>query len=198
VNAIGMLADALAVRSWSGTQAGNMADFVAEMIGTGFYAERFGDLAYADEFMGPLTAAPTLLQVADDKTLSLDINLRRPRGRTGADVEQLIRTAVDAWSTKHAVTATVATQLEEPWVQEYAPHVPVLLNVFSVFTGTKDAKPIAIGGATNSRLFPAAVSFGPTMPGHVYSGHSEHEFISEEQLLLNLQMYTAALVELAR
>jgi len=42
------------------------------------------------------------------------------------------------------------------------------------------------------------VSFGPAMPGKVYTGHSEHEFITEKQLLLNLQMYTAVLVELAK
>jgi dipeptidase D len=59
-------------------------------------------------------------------------------------------------------------------------------------------QPVAIGGGTNSRLFPNAVSFGPAMPHTVYTGHSEHEFITEKQLLLNLQMYTAVLIELAK
>ncbi len=72
------------------------------------------------------------------------------------------------------------------------------MNVFSYFTGIKDPKPVAIGGGTNSRLFPNAVSFGPAMPGKVYTGHSEHEFITLKQLLLNLQMYTAVLAELAK
>jgi dipeptidase D len=35
------------------------------------------------------------------------------------------------------------------------------------------------------------------MPGEPYSGHSEHEFITRDQFLLNLQMYAAMLVELA-
>jgi dipeptidase D len=35
------------------------------------------------------------------------------------------------------------------------------------------------------------------MPGEVYTAHSEHEFISREQLELNLRMVTAMLVELA-
>ena len=34
------------------------------------------------------------------------------------------------------------------------------------------------------------------MPGATYTGHSEHEFITREQFLLNLRMYTAALAEL--
>jgi len=198
VNAIAMLADALAVRDWSGTQAGNMVDFVAEMVGTGLYGERFGKIAYEDEFMGKMTVAPTTLKMDADKNLVLGINLRRPRGKTSAELDQQVKSAFDDWSKKRGVTATVNTQIGEPWVQDNAPQIPVLLNVFSHFTGIKDAKPIAIGGGTNSRLFPSAVSFGPTMPGKVYSGHSEHEFITEKQLLLNLEMYTAVLVELAR
>ena len=65
-------------------------------------------------------------------------------------------------------------------------------------TGIKNAKPVAIGGGTNSRLFPSAVSFGPTMPGKEYSGHSEHEYISMAQFVLNLKMYTAVFIELAK
>ena len=93
---------------------------------------------------------------------------------------------------------TLAAQIGEPWVQDNAPQLPTLMKVFSHYTGIQDPQPIAIGGGTNSRLFPRAVSFGPTMPGKLYTGHSEHEHITEKQLLLNLEMYTAVLVELAK
>jgi dipeptidase D len=197
VNAIAMLADALAVRNWSGTQAGNMVDFVAEMIGTGMYGERFGKIAYEDSFMGKMTVAPTTLKL-DDGKLVLGINVRRPRGKSKEELDQQIHTAFDEWKQKRAVNASVATTIGEPWIQNNAPQIPTLLSVFSHYTGIKDAKPIALGGGTNSRLFPSAVSFGPTMPGKVYTGHSEHEHMTEKQLLLNLEMYTAVLVELAR
>lgn len=59
-------------------------------------------------------------------------------------------------------------------------------------------KSVAIGGGTNSRLSPNAVSFGPSMPNTPYTGHSEHEFITMEQFVMNLKMYTAVLVELAQ
>jgi dipeptidase D len=36
------------------------------------------------------------------------------------------------------------------------------------------------------------------MPHTVYTGHSEHEFITLKQLLLNLEMVTAVLAELAQ
>lgn len=82
-------------------------------------------------------------------------------------------------------------------VMQDAPQLQTLLNVFAHFSGIKDAKPVAIGGSTNSKLFPNALSFGPAMPGVEYTGHSEHEFITRKQLQLNLKMYTAAMVELA-
>ena len=50
----------------------------------------------------------------------------------------------------------------------------------------------------NLRLFSNAVSFGPAMPHTVYMGHAEYELVTEKQLLLNLQMYTAVLIALAK
>jgi dipeptidase D len=83
-------------------------------------------------------------------------------------------------------------------VQSDAPQIDTLLEVFEHFTKIKNPQPISIGGGTNSRLFPTAVSFGPAMPGEEYTGHSEHEFITADQFILNLKMYTAVLVELSK
>ncbi len=200
VNAIAMLADALGGRQWQGTPAAAMVNFVNDLVGTGLYGEKFGQVAYRDSFMGPMTVAPVLLKDSD-RGLQLNLNLRRPRGKSSSELEQQFQAAFKAWKARQGAAvqdARLTAQLGEPWVQDSAPHLPVLLGVFSHYTGIKDAKPVSIGGGTNSRLFPNAVSFGPSMPGSVYTGHSEHEFISEKQLLLNLEMYTAVLVELAR
>lgn len=197
VNAIAMLADALKVRQWRSTEAGAMVDFLNDMVGTGITGERFGKVAYRDAFMGPMTVAPTVLaQKAGGMELTL--NLRRPRGKSKSDLSAQFQQAFDQWKRLHAPKARIQMEIGEPWVQTDAPQVPLLLDVFSHYTGITNAKPIAIGGGTNSRLFPKAVAFGPAMPGVAYTGHSEHEFITQQQLLLNLQMYTAALVELAR
>jgi dipeptidase D len=73
----------------------------------------------------------------------------------------------------------------------------VLLDIFEHYTGRVGAKPISIGGGTHARLVPNGVNFGPAMPGEPYTGHTEHEFMTRDQLLLNLEMETAMLVELA-
>jgi dipeptidase D len=144
-----------------------------------------------------MTVAPTVIK-NEDGTAQLTINVRRPQGRTEPQLKGEIESALASWQQSHVKLSDVKIELHEPWLQQDAPQVDTLLGVFAHYTGNKKAAPVAIGGGTNSRLFPHAVSFGPTMPGKVYTGHSEHEFITRDQLLLNLRMYTAVLVELAR
>jgi dipeptidase D len=198
VNAISMLADALAVQAWPDTTAGSLVNFLNDLVGTGYYGEKFGSIAYRDAFMGPMTFAPTVIRQHDDGTIELAINIRRPQGKTAEQLKNEIQAALAQWQGAHVQLANVKADIGDPWVQKDAPQLPVLMNTFAYFTGIKDPKPVAIGGGTNSRLFPHAVSFGPAMPHTVYTGHSEHEFITTKQLLLNLQMYTAVLAELAK
>ncbi len=197
INGISMLADALKVQAWPNTTAGAMVNFLNDMIGTGYYGEKFGAIAYRDAFMGPLTFAPTVIKQLENG-IELNINMRRPQGKSSAQLESEINAALAQWQARQVPLSGVKLTITEPWVQKSAPHVPTLLSVFSHFTGVKNAKPISIGGGTNSRLFPNAVSFGPAMPGVEYTAHSEHEFITLKQLMLNLQMYTAVMVELAK
>lgn len=197
VNAISMLADALSVQAWPNTTAGAMVNLLNDLIGTGMYGEKFGAIAYRDKFMGPMTVAPTVIKQGEGG-LSLHVNLRRPQGKTTEQLTREVNAALGQWQAQRVALADVKVEIGEPWLQKSAPHVPTLLSVFSYYTGIKNPRPVAIGGGTNSRLFPNAVSFGPAMPGTVYSGHSEHEFITVKQLMLNLQMYTAVMVELAK
>ncbi|RSZ55549.1 dipeptidase [Massilia atriviolacea] len=197
VNAIAMLADALAVQAWPNTTAGAMVHLLNDLIGTGLYGDKFGAIAYRDKFMGPMTVAPTVIKQGEGG-ISLHVNLRRPQGKTTEQLTREVHAALDRWQAQRVALADVKVEIGEPWLQKSAPQVPTLLSVFSYYTGIRNPRPVSIGGGTNSRLFPNAVSFGPAMPGTVYSGHSEHEFITVKQLMLNLQMYTAVMVELAK
>jgi len=200
INAISMLADALAVRSWPDAGAGATVNFLNEMVGTGYVGEKFGNIAYRDAFMGPMTFAPTVIRQVEGEAPGIEvaINIRRPQGKTAEQLTNEINAALAQWQGAHGAPADVKVDIGDPWVQKDAPQLPVLMGVFSYFTGIKDPKPVAVGGGTNSRLFPRAVSFGPSMPRTVYTGHSEHEFITVKQLLLNLEMYTAVMAELAK
>ena len=197
VNAVSMLADALAVQAWTDTTAGAVVNYLNDMVGTGIHAEKFGNIAYRDSFMGPLTFAPTVIRQLDDG-IEVAINVRRPQGKSSDQLTAEINAALAQWQGRRVPLSNIKIGVREPWILQNPPQLPTLLSTFSYFTGMKNPKAVAIVGGTNSRLFPNAVSFGPAMPGKKYTGHSEHEFITTKQLLLNLQMYTAALVELAR
>ncbi|MEM6191972.1 dipeptidase [Shewanella scandinavica] len=182
---------------WPQTSASLTVAAMNELVGLGIYAEQFGDLAYKDDFMGPLTLAPTVV-VQTQKGTEVTINLRRPVGKTPELLAKQAREALALWQDKHQVQlADIESYWGEPMVMKDAPQQQTLLDVFAHFIGIVNPKPVAIGGSTNSKLFPNALSFGPAMPGVEYTGHTEKEFITHKQFMLNLKMYTAAFIELS-
>ncbi|CAM4112116.1 dipeptidase [Shewanella aquimarina] len=197
INAVTHLAELLRGIRFARSEASLTAEFIQQMVGLGLYGEQFGDIAYQDDFMGPMTLAATLVKPNEQGT-EIVLNLRRPVGKTPSQLDLETHKALEGWQAQHQVALTgVETYWGEPKLMDKAPHLQTLLSVFGHFTDTPSPKPVAIGGSTNSKLFPNALSFGPAMPGVEYTGHSEHEFITEAQFMLNLQMYTAAFVELA-
>lgn len=199
VNAVAYLAAVLKSRVWPKTSAGLTVSYINDLVGTGLYAEKFGEIAYSDDFMGKMTLAPTVLKMTDEGGVDINLNLRRPVGKSAELLTTQTQAALDAWQAKHQVKlAKLQMYFGEPLVVKDAPHVKPLLDIFSHFTGIKDPKPKSIGGSTNAKLLPNAVSFGPSMPDTEYTGHSEHEYISVKQIKLNLAMYTAMIIELGR
>ena len=198
VNAISHLANALARIPWKPSSAANAVRFLNDQVGIGIHARKFGDIAYAHDFMGPMTLSPTMVYQNDDQITELFINLRRPLGKSSDTLKQQISDAYQQWQQNSHLKAEIKEiYIGEPLMVQNAPHVPTLLNVFDHFTDISNPKPIAIGGSTNAKLFPNAVSFGPSMPNTEYTGHSEHEFITEQQFRLTLAMYTAMMVDIA-
>ncbi|MCO1333566.1 dipeptidase [Microbulbifer sp. OS29] len=196
INAIAYLADILAVHDWPMNASGTLVHYLNDLVGTGVYAESFGGIAYSDGFMGPMTAAVTMVK-QDDEGLTCFLNLRRPTGKSAVQLEGEIHSALAGWQSKRKVSlAGIVVTLGTPYRVDGAAHVEPLLEVFRHFSGIKDAQPVSIGGSTNAKLLPNAVSFGPSMPGRPYTGHSEHEFITVEQFRMNLKMYTAMLIEI--
>ncbi|MCL1049044.1 dipeptidase [Shewanella abyssi] len=198
VNAVTHLAQLLASHQWPKTTASLTQAFIHEMVGMGIYAEQFGDIAYSDDFMGPMSLAPTIVKAGTEGTHVM-INLRRPVGKTPELLDSQAAEALQQWQAKHQIKLmALETYWGKPMVMKDTPHLDTLLDVYAHFTGVKNPQPVAIGGSTNSKLFPNALSFGPAMPGVEYTGHTENEFITYDQFMLNLKMYTAAFIELAR
>ncbi len=197
VNAITHLSALLGELGVRGGAPARFVDFINRYVGTGNYGEAFGEIAFSHPFMGRLTVALTTLHEQDGR-LTLSLNLRRPAGKTTEQLDREIRKVIADWKSERGLDELQETlYLGEPHLIEGAPHVPVLLKVFSHYTGDPDATALSAGGGTHARLFPNGVSFGPHMPGRAYSGHTEHEYLSREELDLDIKMITAMLVELA-
>jgi dipeptidase D len=177
--------------------AAHAIDFVNSLIGTGWLGERFGEAGFAHPMMGPLTLNLSTAR-SDNGGVQLAINLRAPAGKSPAQLDAELRAAIEAWAQARGIpTPAIRSELGEAYFPERTAQVEPLLSVFRHYTGRSDLGPVGIGGATHARLLPAAVNFGPAMPGAPYTGHSEHEFITREQMTLNLRMYTAMLAWLA-
>ncbi len=197
VNAITRLARVLGEAGVSGGAPAHFVEFINRYVGNGHYAEQFGRVAFSHPFMGPLTMALTTLQQQDGK-LVLSLNLRRPAGKSTTRLEEEIRSVVQQFQQERQLDDLHSTlYLGEPHLVEDAPHVPVLLRVFAHYTGAENPQALAAGGGTHARLFPNGVSFGPHMPHRPYTGHTEREYLTREELELDVLMVSAMLVELA-
>lgn len=191
INAIAHAAALLEGEKLADTAGGRAIDFINTLVGTGVYGEKFGNAAYRHHFMGPLTLNLSTAKTQDGG-VELAINTRAPAGKTAAELESDMRAAITGWAQGRGhASPEVRVQMSEPHYPERPAHIAPLLAVFKHYTGQHDAEPISIGGGTNARLLPNGVNFGPSMPGAEYTGHSEHEFITREQMTLNLRMYTA-------
>ncbi|HWJ94400.1 MAG TPA: dipeptidase, partial [Telluria sp.] len=125
VNAISMLADALAVHAWPNTTAGGVVNYLNDMVGTGIHGEKFGSIAYRDSFMGPMTFAPTVIRQREDG-IEVSINIRRPQGKSGEQLANEINAALAQWQGRRVPLANIKVQVSDPWVQKDAPQLPVL------------------------------------------------------------------------
>lgn len=195
-NAIAHLAEIFKGIELENNSDGQAIEFINQLIGLDLYGKQFGEIAYEHDFMGPMTVSPTVLK-RDGNEITLSVNMRRPMGKDENTLKQQIDTALTQWQATNQVTLKdTQIVIGTPMLLDNAPHAQALLDIFKHYTGDEQASFVSIGGGTNAKLFDNAVSFGPSMPGKKYTGHSEHEFITVEQLKLNLKMYTAMMIKL--
>jgi predicted dipeptidase len=168
--------------------------YVVDKINTDYLAKGF-NVAYSDDFMGPLTSALTLSNLSD-KTLDLAVNIRNPRGKSP---EQL-KTEIEADLVNYKKQSTLAfnhTVVTTPFMfrNPKGEWINTLLNIYESHTG-KEGKPISSGGGTTAKLLPNAVCFGPSHPGEKYRGHNANEFKTIPNLYLDIEMFTEMLLRI--
>jgi dipeptidase D len=155
-------------------------------------------LSYGDALMGKLLVVPTVLRV-QEALCTLDINMRRPRGRSNAEFNALLDEALK-----------VAQRKVDSRLIEYAPRnvgdpvvstapdslVRTLMQIYGAETGDSEAQPVSIRSGTYARIFPGAVSFGPVRRADATHAHQPDEFIDVGELQALGRMYLEAILRL--
>jgi predicted dipeptidase len=164
------------------------ARYAADNWGLDYLGSKLG-VGFSDAFMGPLTTSLTFVGM-DEKTFKLAVNLRVPKGKSPEALKAEIADKIGAWSKKSHVAATFDYSIAEPMYRNpEGEWVKALLAVASENLGMKHEFGTS-AGATSVHELPNGVQFGLARPENKYTGHTDNEFKTVDQFLLDLQIVT--------
>ncbi len=168
--------------------------YIADLFGLDYLGNRMG-LAYADSFMGPLTASPTLVRENAGK-VEVTANVRMPRGNTPEALSAATQAKVRAWGAANGIAVEVA-HTQGNWMARdpKGAWLSTLLNIFGDTTGLP-AAPVSTAGSTTAKQMPNAINFGPAMPGKKYTAHNANEYKEVADLDADMQMFTEMLLRI--
>ncbi|WP_028621294.1 dipeptidase [Pseudomonas sp. Ant30-3] len=164
------------------------ARYAADNWGLDYLGGKLG-VGFSDAFMGPLTTSLTFVGM-DEKTFKLAVNLRVPKGKSAEVLKTEIAEKLDAWSKKSKVAVAFVYSVAEPMYRNpEGEWVKALLAVASENLGMEH-KFGTSAGATSVHELPNGVQFGLARPEAKYTGHTDNEFKTVDQFLLDLQIVT--------
>ncbi|MFC6338316.1 dipeptidase [Pseudomonas sp. CCM 7891] len=164
------------------------ARYAADNWGLDYLGGKLG-VGFADDFMGPLTTSLTFVGM-DDKAFKLAVNLRVPKGKSPEVLKSEISDKIGAWSKKAHIAATFDYSIAAPMYRNpEGEWVKALLAVATENLGMEHTFGTS-AGATSVHDLPNGVQFGLAMPNVKYTGHTDNEFKTVDQFLLDLQIVT--------
>jgi predicted dipeptidase len=164
------------------------ARYAADNWGLDYLGANLG-VGFSDTFMGPLTASLTYVAM-DEKVFKLAVNLRVPKGKSPETLKTEIADKLGAWSNKTHITPAIDYSIAEPMYRNpEGEWVKALLAVSSENLGMEH-KFGTSAGATSVHELPNGVQFGLARPENKYTGHTDNEFKTVDQFLLDLQIVT--------
>ncbi|MEE4575637.1 dipeptidase [Pseudomonas alliivorans] len=164
------------------------ARYAADNWGLDYLGSKLG-VGFSDEFMGPLTASLTFVGM-DAKTFKLAVNLRVPKGKSPAKLKAEIAEKLTAWSKQSKIAPAFDYSIAEPMYRN--PEGEWVKALLAVATENL-SMPHKFGtsaGATSVHSLPNGVQFGLARPEAKYTGHTDSEFKTTGQFLLDLQIVT--------
>ncbi|POA29338.1 MULTISPECIES: dipeptidase [unclassified Pseudomonas] len=167
------------------------ARYAADNWGLDYLGGTLG-VGFTDAFMGPLTTSLTYVGM-DDKAFKLAVNLRVPVGKSPETLKTEIADKLGAWSKQTRIAVAFNYSIAEPMHRNpEGEWVKALLAVASENLGMEH-KFGTSAGATSVHELPNGVQFGLARPEVKYTGHTDNEFKTVDQFLLDLQIVTEML-----
>jgi predicted dipeptidase len=164
------------------------ARYASDNWGLDYLGGKLG-VGFSDAFMGPLTTSLTFVGL-DDKAFKLAVNLRVPKGKSPEKLKAEIADKLSAWDKKTKVKVGFTYSVAEPMYRNpEGEWVKALLAVASENLGMEH-KFGTSAGATSVHELPNGVQFGLARPEVKYTGHTDNEFKTVDQFLLDLQIVT--------
>jgi predicted dipeptidase len=164
------------------------ARYAADNWGLDYLGGKLG-VGFADDFMGPLTTSLTFVGL-DDKAFKLAVNLRVPKGKSPEKLKAEIADKLSAWDKRTKVKVDFTYSVAEPMYRNpEGEWVKALLAVATENLGMEHTFGTS-AGATSVHELPNGVQFGLARPEVKYTGHTDNEFKTVDQFLLDLQIVT--------
>ena len=164
------------------------ARYASDNWGVDYLGGKLG-VGFSDDFMGPLTTSLTFVGL-DDKAFKLAVNLRVPKGKSPEKLKAEIADKLNAWDKQSKVKVDFTYSVAEPMYRNpEGEWVKALLAVASENLGMEH-KFGTSAGATSVHELPNGVQFGLARPEVKYTGHTDNEFKTVDQFLLDLQIVT--------
>ncbi|WP_010211666.1 dipeptidase [Pseudomonas sp. R81] len=172
------------------------ARYASDNWGLDYLGGKLG-VGFSDEFMGPLTTSLTFVGL-DDKAFKLAVNLRVPKGKSPEKLKAEIADKLSAWDKKTKVKVDFTYSVAKPMYRNpEGEWVKALLAVASENLGMDHTFGTS-AGATSVHELPNGVQFGLARPEVKYTGHTDNEFKTVDQFLLDLQIVTEMMVRIGQ
>lgn len=159
-----------------------------ESLANKHYGEGLG-IDFFDADSGKLMITPYQL-VKKDNQLSLSLAIRYPVTITEEEVTEALEKHLPVKS-----QLTITRRIKSSHFSKNDLNVQKLSAVYEEVTGL-DGTPVTTTGATYARFVPNIVAFGPSFPGQKGIAHNHDEYMDENDLLLNMEIYMRGMLSL--
>lgn len=165
-----------------------------QWVAEAFHNKHHGEglqIDFEDNDSGKLQLTPYELILNKD-SIDLFVSIRYPISVTKQEILETLNKNIP-----ENTHIEVIREMDSVVFQKDHPMVQIMSEVYEACTGN-DGTPVTTTGATYARSMPNIIAFGPSFPGQKGIAHNHDEYMSEEDLLKNMEIYACTLAKLVK